>query len=320
MNYAKKITSLLLLIASFSLSAQQYSKITYIHTDPDGTPFAATDEQGNLEWKIEHYPFGREFENTSQDRNNNISYAGKPYDEEIGLSYFGGRWYDPDSGRFTGIDPMPVQPNDFKSFNRYAYGFNNPYKYHDPDGNFAFLIPLAIYASNGLAIAGAGAGGYALGSSGYDLYSGRKTAGEAAKSAAIGVVEGAVLRGSGSAVLKITNKVSDNIAGDLALKAHSMLDPIAQKFKTTAVGRLENGKLGIASSDKNLPKAQRQFAEDNNLQIINGQGHAEETLINAGAKHVDASRGVCSDCQNLMNTNNVTTNTKFTGKKSRKRK
>lgn len=206
MNYAKKIASLLLLIASFSISAQQYSKITYIHSDPDGTPFAATDEEGNLEWKIEHYPFGREFENTSQDRNNDISYAGKPYDEEIGLSYFGGRWYDPDSGRFTGIDPMPVQPNDFKSFNRYAYGFNNPYKYHDPDGNFAFLIPLAIYAGQGLAVAGAGLSGHAIGTSGYDLYSGRKTAGEAAKSAAIGVVEGAVLKGAGGVLLKAGRK------------------------------------------------------------------------------------------------------------------
>jgi RHS repeat-associated protein len=187
MGYAKKITSvLLLLIISFSISAQQYSKITYIHTDPDGTPFAATDEEGELEWKTEHYPFGQEYETPGAgDRSSDISFAGKPYDEEIGLSYFGSRWYDPQAGRFTSIDPMPVIPSDFKSFNRYAYGFNNPYKYVDPDGNLAFLIPVAIWAGNALTVAGAGASGYAVGTSGYDLYSGRKTAGEAAKSAAI---------------------------------------------------------------------------------------------------------------------------------------
>jgi len=142
---------LVALLVSFTAQAQQYSKITYVHSDPDGTAFAATNEEGNVEWKIEHFPFGREFENTSQERKNDISFAGKPYDDEIGLSYFGARWYDPDLGRFTGIDPMPVQENDYETFNRYAYGFNNPYKYVDPDGNFAFLIPVAIFLAKEIA-------------------------------------------------------------------------------------------------------------------------------------------------------------------------
>lgn len=149
LNYI--ITAFVALLISVSAQAQQYSKITYVHSDPDGTAFAATDEQGNVEWKIEHFPFGREFENTSQDRKSDISFAGKPYDEEIGLSYFGGRWYDPDAGRFTGIDPMPVQANDYETFNRYSYAFNNPYKYVDPDGNFAFLIPIAIFLAKEIA-------------------------------------------------------------------------------------------------------------------------------------------------------------------------
>jgi len=106
---------LVALLVSFTAQAQQYSKITYVHSDPDGTAFAATNEEGNVEWKIEHFPFGREFENTSQERKNDISFAGKPYDDEIGLSYFGARWYDPDLGRFTGIDPMPVQENDYET-------------------------------------------------------------------------------------------------------------------------------------------------------------------------------------------------------------
>ena len=202
----------LLLIATLlmvaSAQAQRHSKITLIYSDPDGTPIAATDDKGNLEWRVEYQPFGREVANTSQDRSSDISYAAKPYDEEIGLSYFGGRWYDPDSGRFTGIDPMPVQFDDFKTFNRYAYGFNNPYKYVDPDGNFAFLIPLAIWAGKGLAVAGAGLSGHAIGSSSYDLYSGRKTVGEAATSAAIGVAEGALLKGAGGALVKVGRKIA----------------------------------------------------------------------------------------------------------------
>ena len=155
----KYLQNALLLIATLlmmaSAQAQRHSKITYIHSDPDGTPIAATDEQGNLEWRVEYQPFGREVANTSQDRSSDISYAAKPYDEEIGLSYFGGRWYDPDSGRFTGIDPMPVQFDDYRTFNRYAFTFNNPYKYYDPDGRFAFLIPLAVFVAKEVAAEGA---------------------------------------------------------------------------------------------------------------------------------------------------------------------
>lgn len=141
----------LLLATLIPAHAQNYTKITYVHSDADGTPFAATDSQGNVEWQIDHYPYGKEYSNTQVARKNDISFAGKPYDEEIGLSYFGGRWYDPDIGRFTGIDPMPVNPNDYRTFNRYSYGFNNPYKYVDPDGNLPFLIPVAIFIAKEIA-------------------------------------------------------------------------------------------------------------------------------------------------------------------------
>ena len=150
-HFNQIILSASLLLIAFSSAAQQYSKVTYVHSDPDGTAFVATNEAGDLEWQIEHYPFGDEYENTQTERNSDIGFTGKPFDEEIGLSYMGGRWYDPDIGRFTGIDPMPVQFEDYESFNRYAYAKNNPYKYVDPDGNFVFLAPLAIFVAKEIA-------------------------------------------------------------------------------------------------------------------------------------------------------------------------
>ena len=150
-HFNQVVLAVSLLLLAFSSAAQQYSKVTYVHSDPDGTAFVATNEAGDLEWQIEHYPFGDEYENTQTERNSDIGFTGKPFDEEIGLSYMGGRWYDPDIGRFTGIDPMPVQFEDYESFNRYAYAKNNPYKYVDPDGNFVFLAPLAIFVAKEIA-------------------------------------------------------------------------------------------------------------------------------------------------------------------------
>ena len=87
-------------------------------------------------------------------------YLGKVQDTTTGLVYFGARWFDPITARFTGFDPADVTDDNPHSFNRYAYGNNNPYKYLDPDGRVAFLalIPLAVEAAPAIAAGGAAIG------------------------------------------------------------------------------------------------------------------------------------------------------------------
>ena len=109
----------------------------------------ATDSLGGTLWK-ENYdqrkslwdtPFGdRVIKDATATSNNRQWFAGKPQDSETGLSYFGARYYDPAVGRFMGIDAARFSEGNLHSFNRYAYGNNNPLRFIDPTGNSALSI------------------------------------------------------------------------------------------------------------------------------------------------------------------------------------
>jgi len=107
--------------------------VTYFHADALGSVVAASDESGNLLWRKSYSPYGEKVSD-GQGEPNAISYTGKKHDEVTGLTYFGARYYDPEVGRFMGMDPAGFSEGNPLSFNRFAYGNNNPYRYIDPDG------------------------------------------------------------------------------------------------------------------------------------------------------------------------------------------
>jgi RHS repeat-associated protein len=51
----------------------------------------------------------------------------------IASGHFVQRYYDQSVGRFLSVDPVAARQSG-DNFNRYAYAFNNPYKFFDPDG------------------------------------------------------------------------------------------------------------------------------------------------------------------------------------------
>ncbi len=122
--------------------------VTYYHNDPLGSPIATTDGDGNVVWKEDYKPYGVRLRKEEAADANQQWFTGKPHEEEFGLSYFGARWYDPVTARFTGIDPVGIDPGNIHSFNRYAYANNNPYKYVDPDGRDAVGIVFDDYQVN----------------------------------------------------------------------------------------------------------------------------------------------------------------------------
>ena len=139
----------LTLTAALLISCQAYAtqSITFYHNDLLGSPVAATDENGDLCWREDYQPYGDKLENEDAYEpattgcgldDNQIGYTGHVIDKDLGLTYMQARYYDPIVGRFMGVDPVGIQLDNQVSFNRYAYANNNPYKFVDPDGRYAF--------------------------------------------------------------------------------------------------------------------------------------------------------------------------------------
>jgi RHS repeat-associated protein len=115
--------------------------VVYYYNDVAGSPIAATDGSGNLLWDENYWPYGERFLHEDAVTQDGLWYTGKPVEDSTGLSYFGGRWYNPQIGRFYSVDPQRFRVDSPLTFNRYSYGNNNPYRYIDPDGrNLALLV------------------------------------------------------------------------------------------------------------------------------------------------------------------------------------
>ncbi|QQP94771.1 RHS repeat domain-containing protein [Lysobacter enzymogenes] len=111
--------------------AQAQTVIEYVHTDALGTPVAITDANQNVIERSEYEPYGRLVNRQLMD---GPGYTGHVNDAATGLSYMQQRYFDPELGRFMSVDPVTAIGGGNRFFNRYAYGFNNPFKFNDPDG------------------------------------------------------------------------------------------------------------------------------------------------------------------------------------------
>ncbi|WP_255546907.1 RHS repeat domain-containing protein [Moritella sp. 36] len=117
------------------------SKVTYQHTDMLGSPVLETDDQGQVVSRSVYDPFGKRLGGEKE----GIGYTGHLQDEDLGLTYMQARYYDPVIGRFYSNDPVGAMGhiasgNSVHGFNRFTYANNNPYKYVDPDGEFAIQL------------------------------------------------------------------------------------------------------------------------------------------------------------------------------------
>ncbi len=95
----------------------------------------STRRLSNTDMTRDYTPFGETLV-ASGNNDNNYQFSQKELDSDIGLYYFGARYYNPGIGRWFTPDPAG------QGFSPYVYCGNNPLSIVDPDGEFAFLAPI----------------------------------------------------------------------------------------------------------------------------------------------------------------------------------
>ena len=99
-------------------AANQYkTTITYYLNDALGSPVMATDEKGEVIWRETYKPFGERLFKKKASKQHKTWYTSKVEDQDLGLSYYGARYYDTLAGRFNGFDPVGFRAETVESFN-----------------------------------------------------------------------------------------------------------------------------------------------------------------------------------------------------------
>jgi RHS repeat-associated protein len=117
----------------------------YYHPDHLGSTSWVTDQNGRVHEHVEYFPYGEVWRDPASDRDGapvkgqRFLFTSKELDEEIGLYYFGMRYYDPVRALWKSVDPLlALRPERALSrpivLNPYAYGDLNPLRLMDPNG------------------------------------------------------------------------------------------------------------------------------------------------------------------------------------------
>lgn len=115
---------------------QEHKGRKYFVKDHLGSVRTTVNRDGNVLGYDDYYPFGLVMpgrSSNSANPNDNYKFTGHERDDEAGLTldYMMARNYDPITGRFLQIDPSYAK---YPAWSPYAYTFNNPMLFTDPDG------------------------------------------------------------------------------------------------------------------------------------------------------------------------------------------
>ena len=112
----------------------------YLHTDNLGTPFMATNKQGQKTWRAHANSFGEAIIDKNSTTTVNLRFPGQYFDEETQTHYNFQRDYNPYTGRYLQADPIGLNGG----LHLYRYAYNSPLMYMDPEGEWVNIAGGAI--------------------------------------------------------------------------------------------------------------------------------------------------------------------------------
>jgi RHS repeat-associated protein len=107
--------------------------LKFLLGDHLGSTAITTNSSGVKSAELRYYPWGTT-RYTSGSNPTTYQFTGQRIEGNIGLYFYGARWYDPAAGRF--IQPDSIVPGGVQGLDRYAYSSGNPVKYIDPTGHW----------------------------------------------------------------------------------------------------------------------------------------------------------------------------------------
>lgn len=207
-----------------STAGSQAEQLHYVHSSHLGAPLALTDESGQVSWSAHYEPFGKLHIAVSS-LIENRRFPGQYRDSETGLHYNYFRYYDSDTGRYLRSDPIGLAGG----INTYAYAWDNPLRYTDPDG--LFVCAGACVAGGAIAVGRAAQIGYRA----YRAYTAYKAAQAAANVA--------------------YNESSEEVDDDSCVIDDKIKDQLGERGWTEEeIDELVKGKPSGSTSDNRGPK------------------------------------------------------------------
>lgn len=103
----------------------------HYHTDHLGSVRFVTDQAGGVADTYDYTAYGSRLDDPALDATTNpFTYTGREYHARSGLYFYRARWYDPQTGSFTSVDPIGLDGG----VNLYGYVGANPVMFGDPLG------------------------------------------------------------------------------------------------------------------------------------------------------------------------------------------